>query len=88
MIWFKFITHEYIDMYPRITFRTFNTIEEAREFAKQMNANYSGGTTTFAGYAKKQEIIDYVNQNNLDETLDDATLADINNNNNYYESIN
>lgn len=87
MIWFKFLTHEYMDMYPELLFKTFNSIEEAREFAKQMNANYTGGTTEFVGYAKKQEIIDFVNKENLDDVLGEETLTDINNNDNYYENI-
>lgn len=87
MIWFKFLTHEYMDMYPEVLFKTFGSIEEAREFTKQMNANYSGGTTELVGYAKKQEIIDFVNKHNLDEALDEETLININDNSNY-ESIN
>lgn len=32
MIWFKFLAHEYMDMYPEPLFKTFSLLEEAREY--------------------------------------------------------
>lgn len=76
-IWFKFEKHDYMDMFPEIFFQSFPDVETARNYAKYMQENYSGGTTTFLGYATKSEVIDYVNKYHLDETLDDTTLIQI-----------
>ena len=49
----KFEIHEYMDLHPSINIITFiaDSLDEiknkAMEYAKQMNGNYSGGTTRF-----------------------------------------
>ena len=81
-IWFKFERHDYMDEYPEVFYRTFPTIRWARRFAECMNENYSGGTTTFIGYALKQEVLNYVKDNKL--SLSEEVLSEINDDEMYH----
>ena len=81
MIWIKYQEHDYMDMYPSIGYRLFNSKNEAYEWEKHMNKMYSGGTTTVLGAATQEEILQYIKGMELDE----LTLSNINNKE-YYES--
>jgi hypothetical protein len=81
-IWFKFERHDYMDEYPEVFYRTFPTIRGARRFAERMSENYSGGTTTFIGYALKQEVLNYVKDNKL--SLSEEVLSEINDDEMYH----
>ena len=83
-IWFKFETHDYMDEYPEVYYRTFPTIEVAKQFAEHMSENYSGGTFTFIGYALKQEVLNYVNDNKNKLSLSEEVLSEINDDEAYY----
>lgn len=83
-IWFKFEKHDYMDMFPEIFFQSFPDVETARNYAKYMQENYSGGTTTFIGYALKQEVLNYVKDNNL--SLSEEIVSEINDDEMYYGS--
>ena len=62
----EFSVHEYMDMYPRTTVRTFvaDDLEgiqnAAKEYARYMNTNYSGGSTTFIKVMSKEEARKYI----------------------------
>ena len=77
MIWFKYQEHDYMDERPSIGYRLFTDVENALKWEANMNANYSGGTTTILGPAKQEEILKFVKDNGL--KLDSQTLANIHN---------
>lgn len=77
MIWYKIISHDYMDEKPEIRFRLFKDSDEAKAYEKHMQDNWSGGTTNLAGPATQQEILKFVKDNGL--KLDSDTLANINN---------
>ena len=83
-IWFKFETHDYMDEYPEVYYRTFPTIRVARQFAEHMSKTYSGGTFTFIGSALKQEVLNYVKDNKL--SLSKEALAEVNDDEMYYDA--
>lgn len=69
-----FTIHEYMDMYPEKYVRTFVADDEsaigteARKWAKHMNENYSGGTTTFIKVMTRDEAKKYA-QGLIDDEL-------------------
>lgn len=54
----EFEIHEYMDMYPRSSFRAMEE-SEAQGFADYMNKNYSGGTTRLVRVLTKEEAIQH-----------------------------
>ena len=84
MIWFKYGTHDYMDMHPEYGYRLFDSAEQAQAWQEHMRKNYASGTTWIVGPAKKQEMLQYIEDNHL--SLDDKTMENINNNN-YYQTI-
>ena len=77
MIWYKIISHDYMDEKPEIGFRLFKDSDEAKAYEKHMQDNWSGGTTNLAGPATQQEILDYLKRWNI--TPDELTMSNINN---------
>lgn len=61
----EFEVHEYMDMYPRSSFRAMEE-SEAQNFADHMNQNYSGGVTRLVRVLTKEEAI----QHTLNEIRD------------------
>lgn len=63
-----FKVHDYMDMYPSDYVRTFKggTLEDiikvAKEYVKHMNANYSGGTTSFVKVMTKEEAETWIDK--------------------------
>ena len=55
----EFEVHDYMDMYPRSSFRAMEE-SEAQGFADYMNKNYSGGTTKLVRVLTKEEATQYV----------------------------
>lgn len=55
----EFEVHEYMDMYPRSSYRAMEE-SEAQNFADYMNKNYSGGTTRFVRVLTKEEATQHV----------------------------
>ena len=55
----EFEVHDYMDMYPRGSFRAMEE-SEAQHFADHMNKNYSGGTTRFVRVLTKEEATQHV----------------------------
>ena len=55
----EFEIHDYMDMYPRSSFRAMEE-SEAQNFADHMNKNYSGGTTRFVRVLTKEEATQHV----------------------------
>ena len=55
----EFEVHDYMDMYPRSSFRAMEE-SEAQNFADHMNKNYSGGTTRFVRVLTKEEATQHV----------------------------
>ena len=55
----EFEVHEYMDLYPRSSFRAMEE-SEAQNFADHMNKNYSGGTTRFVRVLTKEEATQHV----------------------------
>ena len=84
MIWYKYEEHDYMDMQPNIGFRLFEDDAQAKAWEKHMQENYSGGTTRLIGPAKKQEILDFVIEADIDP---DPVLAANIDNDNYYRSL-
>ena len=62
----KFEIHEYMDLHPSINIITFiaDSLDEithqAMEYAKQMNSNYSGGTTRFVEIMSANDARQYL----------------------------
>ena len=54
----EFEIHDYMDMYPRSSFRAMEE-SEAQGFADHMNKVYSGGTTRFVRVLTKEEAIQH-----------------------------
>ena len=54
----EFEVHDYMDMYPRSSFRAMEE-SEAQGFADYMNKNYSGGTTRLVRVLTKEEAIQH-----------------------------
>jgi len=77
MIWFKYEEHDYMDEKPHEGFRLFNDDQEAKQWAFEMNENYSGGSTRIIGRATWDEVHKYVEANHME--LDDQTLSNVNN---------
>lgn len=61
----EFEIHDYMDMYPRSSFRAMEE-SEAQNFADTMNQMYSGGTTRLKRVLTKEEAI----QHTLNEIRD------------------
>ena len=61
----EFEVHDYMDMYPRSSFRAMEE-SEARGYADYMNKNYSGGTTRLVRVLTKEEAL----QHTLNEIKD------------------
>ena len=55
----EFEVHDYMDMYPRSSFRAMEE-SEAQNFADYMNKNYSGGTTKLVRVLTKEEAAQHV----------------------------
>lgn len=55
----EFEVHEYMDLYPRSSFRAMEE-SEAQNFADYMNKNYSGGTTRLVRVLTKEEAAQHV----------------------------
>ena len=55
----EFEVHDYMDTYPRSSFRAMEE-SEAQGFADYMNKNYSGGTTKLVRVLTKEEATQYV----------------------------
>ena len=55
----EFEVHDYMDMYPRSSFRAMEE-SEAQGFADYMNKNYSGGTTRLVRILTKEEATQHV----------------------------
>ena len=55
----EFEVHDYMDMYPRSSFRAMEE-SEAQGFADYMNKNYSGGTTKLVRVLTKEEATQHV----------------------------
>ena len=55
----EFEIHDYMDMYPRSSFRAMEE-SEAQGFADHMNKNYSGGTTRLIRVLTKEEATQHV----------------------------
>lgn len=55
----EFEVHDYMDMYPRSSFRAMEE-SEAQNFADYMNKNYSGGTTRLVRVLTKEEAVSHV----------------------------
>ena len=80
----KFEIHEYMDMYPQVKAMHFigdtkEIIEyDAKAFAEDMNAHYSGGTTTFIKIMSAEEAKKYVDDSIAYEKThwDDETSED------------
>lgn len=81
MIWFKYGEHDYMDVAPNFGFKLFESEEQAYAWEKHMLENYSGGRTWIIGPASKDEIQNYVLESGIQ--LDEKTLANIDNPNNY-----
>lgn len=77
MIWYKYEEHDYMDEKPREGFRLFKDDVEAKQWAFEMNENYSGGSTRLVGRATWAEVHRYVEENHLE--LDEQTVININN---------
>lgn len=77
----EFQIHEYMDLYPEKYVRTFIADDEsaigteARMWAKRMNENYSGGTTTFVCVMSAEEARAYAEgliKEEMDNPRDDS----------------
>ena len=55
----EFEVHDYMDMYPRSSFRAMEE-SEAQSYADYMNKNYSGGTTRLVRVLTKEEATQHV----------------------------
>ena len=55
----EFEIHDYMDMYPRSSFRAMEE-SEAQGYADYMNKNYSGGTTRLVRVLTKEEAAQHV----------------------------
>lgn len=55
----EFEVHDYMDMYPRSSFRAMEE-SEAQGFADYMNKNYSSGTTRLVRILTKEEATQHV----------------------------
>ena len=55
----EFEVHDYMDMYPRSSFRAMEE-SEAQNFADYINKNYSGGTTKLVRVLTKEEAAQHV----------------------------
>ena len=84
MVWMKYETHEYMDMYPEIGYHLFYDEAQAKAWEEHMQKNYSGGITRLLGPAKQQEILDYIKDNNM--SPDELTMNNINNKE-YYQTL-
>ena len=80
MYWYKIIAHEYMDEHPTVSFRLFQSNEDAYSYENNMNRSYSGGTTSVVP-AVKAEVLDYIERNRIE--LDQTQLDDVNNEQNY-----
>ena len=80
MYWYKVIAHDYMDEYPVISFRLFESSHDAISYEKHMNENYSGGTTSVAP-AIKSEVLDYIKK--YDIKLDAVRLKEVHDDENY-----
>lgn len=80
MYWFKVIAHDYMDEHPVISFRLFDSIEDAVSYEKRMNESYSGGTTCIVPAIKK-EVVDYISR--YDIKLDEVRMREVHDDNNY-----
>lgn len=64
----EFETHDYMDMYPNKEVRAFKAesveviTQKAILWAKAMNENYSGGTTTFKKVMSQMESIQFISK--------------------------
>jgi len=81
MPWFKIISHDYMDMYPEVSYRQFENEEKANAFVKHMQENYHSGTTNYGGPATQEEIIKYCEKYNI--TLEGKLKEDVMNPLNY-----
>ena len=65
MPWFKIISHDYMDMYPEVSYRQFESEEKALAFVEHMKKNWCSGTTNYGGPATRDEIIKYCEKYNI-----------------------
>lgn len=83
MIWYKIISHDYMDEKPEIGFRLFKDSDEAKAYEKHMQEHWSGGTTNLAGCAKQSEVLKFIKDNDI--VLDSLTRRNVENPD-YYET--
>ena len=69
----EFEIHDYMDMYPRSSFRAMEE-SEAQGFADYMNKNYSGGTTRLVRVLTKEEAIQHT-LNEIREVIKNPTVT-------------
>lgn len=69
-----------MDEYPEYGYRL-DDYKHAIEWAEYMQDNYSGGTTRIVRPAYKEEVLKFIEDNNLQ--LDEKTLQNVNNNDYY-----
>lgn len=81
MIWVKYETWDYMDEFPEYGYRLCDDYKQALEWAEYMQDNYSGGTTRIMRPAYKEELLKFIEDNNLQ--LDEKTLQNVNNNDYY-----
>ena len=55
----KFECHDYMDMKPHYDIQVMSE-EKAKEYAKYMNENYSGGTTRFHSVLTAKEVEEFI----------------------------
>lgn len=72
-----------MDSTPSFGYHLFKDEVEARAWAKHMNENYSGGSTRILGPAKREELLEFVLQNDLFNDLPEEGKNNIINPKNY-----
>ena len=83
MKWIKYESQAYMDMYPEVGYRMFDSLENAKAWAKHMQENWSG-TCVILGYATQEEILEYIKKYNIEP--EERVMYDILNKENYEDN--
>ena len=81
MIWFKYYSHDYMDEKPKIRYRLFKDDVQAEEWVEYMNSCWSGGYVWLGGYATKEKLLKFIEDNNIE--LDETTSKNVYDDNHY-----
>ena len=81
MIWFKYYSYDYMDEIPEIGYHLFEDDTQAKDWVEHMNSRWSGGYVWIDGYATKEEMLKFIEDNNIE--LDEATSKNVYDDNHY-----